>query len=462
MQPSVLLILLLLLSSAGFFLGKRRAFSLAGRAANVKHLHSRPVYFGVITALWSGLPALLIFFAWLLFEDTIIVALVSEELPPGLQNLPSDRLNLVINDIKNMVNGNIVSGEIDAAMQQAADTYTSLLSISHMALTAVVASLSILIIVLVRKKLTANTRARNHVEVIIKLVLIGSSTIAIFTTIGIVLSVLYESIQFFSQVSPADFLFGLEWSPQIAIRADQVGSSGAFGAIPVFLGTILISLIAMAVAVPIGLFSAIYLAEYSARRFRAVVKPLMEILAGIPTVVYGFFAALSVAPFMRNFGTVIGLDISSESALVAGVVMGIMIIPFVSSIADDVITAVPRDLRDGAYGLGATKSECIKQIVIPAALPGIVGGVLLAISRAIGETMIVVMAAGLAANLTANPFQAVTTVTVQIVTLLIGDQEFDSPKTLAAFALGLVLFMVTLVLNIIALYVVRKYREQYE
>jgi phosphate transport system permease protein len=300
------------------------------------------------------------------------------------------------------------------------------------------------------------------VEIIVKTLLIACSTIAIFTTIGIVLSVLYEAIRFFGAVPISDFLFGLEWSPQMAIRSDQVGASGAFGAIPVFMGTMLISGIAMMVAVPIGLMSAIYLSEYAQRSFRAAVKPLMEILAGIPTVVYGFFAALMVAPLIRNTGTIVGLDVSSESALAAGLVMGVMIIPFVSSLSDDVINAVPQSLRDGAYGLGATQSETIRQVILPAALPGIVGGVLLAVSRAIGETMIVVMAAGLGANLTVNPLKAVTTVTVQIVTLLVGDQEFDSPKTLAAFALGLVLFVVTLCLNVIALYVVRKYREQYE
>jgi phosphate transport system permease protein len=273
---------------------------------------------------------------------------------------------------------------------------------------------------------------------------------------------LFEALRFFKAVPVSEFLFGLQWSPQIAIRADQVGASGAFGAVPVFVGTLLITLIAMVMAVPIGLLSAIYLSEYAHRKFRDVAKPLLEILAGIPTVVYGFFAALMVAPFVRRAGEYFGLDVASESALAAGLVMGIMIIPFVSSLSDDVINAVPQSLRDGAYSLGATQSEAIKHVVLPAALPGIVGSILLAVSRAIGETMIVVMAAGLAANLTLNPLKAVTTVTVQIVTLLVGDQEFDSPKTLAAFALGLVLFLVTLVLNIIALHVVRRYREQYE
>jgi phosphate transport system permease protein len=300
------------------------------------------------------------------------------------------------------------------------------------------------------------------VERVIYYVLIACSTLAIFTTIGIVLSVLYESIRFFKIIPIQEFLFGLEWSPQMAIRTDQVGSSGAFGAIPVFTGTLLVSAIAMAVAVPVGLMSAIYLSEYANKKFRAFAKPLLEILAGIPTVVYGFFAALVVAPVIRDTGALINLDISSESALAAGLVMGVMIIPFVSSLADDVINAVPQGLRDGALSLGSTQSETIRHIVVPAALPGIVGGVLLAVSRAIGETMIVVMAAGLSANMTLNPLKTVTTVTVQIVTLLVGDQEFDSPKTLAAFALGLLLFVVTLILNIIALYVVRKYREQYE
>jgi phosphate transport system permease protein len=297
---------------------------------------------------------------------------------------------------------------------------------------------------------------------VFQVILIACSTLAVFTTIGIVLSVLYEAIRFFKIIPINQFIFGLEWSPQMAIRADQVGSSGSFGAIPVFAGTLLISFIAMTVAVPVGLMSAIYLSEYANKKFRAAAKPLLEILAGIPTVVYGFFAALVVAPAIRNTGAAYGLDISSESALAAGLVMGVMIIPFVSSLSDDAINAVPQALRDGAYSLGSTQSETICRVVLPAALPGIVGGVLLAVSRAIGETMIVVMAAGLSANLTLNPLKTVTTVTVQIVTLLVGDQEFDSPKTLAAFALGLMLFLTTLILNVVALFVVRKYREQYE
>ncbi|MBF0250418.1 MAG: phosphate ABC transporter permease subunit PstC [Alphaproteobacteria bacterium] len=313
-----------------------------------------------------------------------------------------------------------------------------------------------------RLHITPARRVKKAVEAGIKLLLIASSTVAILTTVGIVASLLFESILFFKQISIFEFVFGTHWSPQTAIRADQVGSSGSFGAVPLITGTLLISAIAIFVAAPVGLFAAIYLAEYAHTTVRAWVKPTLEILAGIPTVVYGFFAALVVAPWIRGMGEGAGFDVSSESALAAGVVMGIMIIPLISSISDDVISAVPNAMREGSYALGATKSETVRKVIVPAALPGIMGGMLLATSRAIGETMIVVMAAGMAANLTANPFAAVTTVTVQIVALLTGDQEFDSAKTLAAFALGLFLFVVTLILNVLALHIVKKYREQYE
>ncbi len=305
-------------------------------------------------------------------------------------------------------------------------------------------------------------RVNRRLEGMFKGFLLLCACLAIATTIGIVLSVLFEAIRFFNIVPLREFLFGLEWSPQTAIRADQVAASGAFGAVPLFAGTLLITVIAMLIAAPLGLMSAIYLSEYASPAARAVAKPILEMLAGVPTVVYGFFAALTVAPLVRDGAAALGVSAASESALAAGLVMGIMILPFVSSLSDDVINAVPQSLRDGSLGLGATRSETIRRVVLPAALSGIVGSLLLAVSRAIGETMIVVMAAGLAANLTANPLQAVTTVTVQIVTLLVGDQAFDSPKTLAAFALGLVLFVMTLALNIIALRVARKYREQYQ
>jgi len=462
MSPATLIIILLGLSSLAYYVGRRRAIAVGGDKIQLKQLHSRPTYYGALTAIWCGIPALLIFGFWLAFESNIITHLVVSDLPENIRDLPPARLNLVVNDIRNLVSGNIVSGEIDPTMQAAADHYRSLKTTGNAALAVLTIAVAMLGLMVVRAKIKPVLRARNIVEQVIKIILIACSTIAIFTTIGIVLSVLYEAIRFFRVVPVTEFLFGLEWSPQMAIRSDQVGSSGAFGAVPVFLGTALISGIAMVVAVPIGLMSAIYLSEYANKTFRAVAKPLIEILAGIPTVVYGFFAALTVAPFIRDTGSILGLSVSSESALAAGLVMGVMIIPFVSSLSDDFINAVPQALRDGAYSLGATQSETIKQVILPAALPGIVGGVLLAVSRAIGETMIVVMAAGLAANLTVNPLKTVTTVTVQIVTLLVGDQEFDSPKTLAAFALGLLLFIVTLILNVIALYVVRKYREQYE
>ena len=461
MSPTALVIVLLALAAAAFHLGRRRAFAVSS-SGGARSLHSLPTYYGSLTALWCGLPAVIVLGLWMAFEPTIVESLVVSSLPEETRSLPPERLNLVVNDIRNLAEGNIVSGEVSSEMRAAADRYLDLHRTSAAASAVVVLAVAVAGLGLAWRRVSPTLRARNQVEQIVRILLIASSTIAIFTTLGIVLSVLFEAIRFFGHVGVTDFLLGLDWSPQMAIRDDQVGSSGAFGAIPLFAGTLLISFIAMLVAAPIGLFAAIYLAEYASPAFRSVAKPTLEILAGVPTVVYGFFAALIVAPVIRDSGAIIGLDVASESALAAGLVMGVMIIPFVSSLSDDVINAVPQALRDGSYGLGATRSETVRQVVLPAALPGIVGGLLLAVSRAIGETMIVVMAAGLAANLTANPLQAVTTVTVQIVTLLVGDQEFDSPKTLAAFALGLVLFTVTLCLNVIALQVVRKYREQYE
>lgn len=303
---------------------------------------------------------------------------------------------------------------------------------------------------------------RRPIESLIMLCMWLAAGVAVLVTAAIIYSVVSESLRFFHHVPLGDFLFGLKWSPQTAMRADQAGASGAFGAVPLLVGTLMITAIALLVAVPVGLMSAIYLSEYATPRFRRTAKPVLELLAGIPTVVYGYFAVISIAPFLHHLGSMLGFSVASESALVAGLVMGVMIVPFVSSLSDDMLTAVPRGLRDASYGLGATKSETIKRVVLRSALPGVMGAVLLAISRAIGETMIVVMAAGLSANLTANPLEAVTTVTVQMVTLLTGDQEFNSPKTLAAFALGLTLFCFTLLLNIVAQAIVKKYREQYE
>jgi phosphate transport system permease protein len=461
MSTPVLVLVLLALTAVAFQLGRRRSLAAAPGVGGVRHLHSLPSYYGSYAALWCLLPALGVLALWTAIQPSVITDILVRDLPAELQQLPPERLGLVLNDVRNLASGNITS-EHTSDIQAAADHLRRLEQTAQAAKAVAVLVIGMIGGAIAWRQVAPRLRARNRVEAIVTTLLVVSSTIAIFTTIGIVLSVLFESILFFQRVPITEFLFGLEWSPQMALRADQVGSSGAFGAVPLFAGTLMISGIAMLVAVPIGLMSAVYLAEYADRRFRDVAKPVLEVLAGIPTVVYGFFAALTVAPFVRDTGALLGLAVSSESALAAGLVMGIMIIPFVSSLSDDVINAVPQSMRDASYALGATQSETVKQVILPAALPGIVGSILLAVSRAIGETMIVVMAAGLSARLTANPFDSVTTVTVQIVTLLVGDQEFDSPKTLAAFALGLVLFIVTLGLNVIALHVVRKYREQYE
>ncbi|HVR65120.1 MAG TPA: phosphate ABC transporter permease subunit PstC [Verrucomicrobiae bacterium] len=447
------------LMMAAYVFGRRRASALTAAAG--PGLHSRPGYHGLYVALWCGVPALVILALWLSLEPVVLRSLTIGELPPDLAGKSTSELNLILNDIGNIIAG-AVSSDPDGVKTAAAARLVAWRGWSALALALAIAVIGIAGLAWGRGRIAAQFRARNRVERMVEIGLIVLSTLSILTTIGIVLSLLFESLRFFARVPFFDFLFGLQWSPQTAIRADQVGASGSFGAVPLLTGTLLVTFIAMLVAVPIGLMSAVYMADYASPRLRAVAKPVLEILAGIPTVVYGFFAALVVAPFLRKLGMTLGLDVASESALAAGAVMGVMIIPFVSSLSDDAMNAVPQALRDGSFALGATKSETIRQVVIPAALPGIVGGVLLAISRAIGETMIVVMAAGLAANLTANPLEAVTTVTVQIVTLLVGDQEFDSAKTLAAFALGLLLFVGTLVLNVIALIVVRRYREKYD
>ena len=462
MDFPALLLVLLLLAVGAYVLGTRKAIAAAAAGGGIRSLHSLPSHYGALAAVTAVLPALCLAIVWQAAQPPVLTALLKASLPAETQALSAGEFSLIINDITNVVAGNFTPAADQTVIAEAAQRYMQLQDTSDLLRTGIVLLLAAVSTALIYARITARLRARNIVEGVLKALLILCSAFAIFTTIGIVLSVLFEAMRFFKIVPPHEFLFGLDWSPQMAIRADQTGSSGAFGAVPVFAGTMLIALIAMIVAIPIGLLSAIYLSEYASERLRTVAKPLLEILAGIPTVVYGFFAALTVAPLIRDLGLSFNLPVSSESALAAGLVMGIMIIPFVSSLSEDVLHAVPQSMRDGSLALGATKFETVKNVVVPAALPGIVGGVLLAVSRAIGETMIVVMAAGLSANLTANPFQAVTTVTVQIVTLLVGDQEFDSPKTLAAFALGLVLFFFTLFLNFIALRVVQKYREQYE
>jgi phosphate transport system permease protein len=457
-MAAYLLLVLAALTAASFLFARRRAAALAG----YQPLHSRPAYHGAFVALWAGIPSLLLVLIWQLLEAPVVDRLLLATLPADqTEGLGGAQLSLLLGEIKNVARGQIFK-EPEPFVREAAERYLAWQGIARLAMWASGLGVMLLLGALAWSRIAPQFRARQGVERTIDRIMLACSLIAILTTAGIIVSLLFEALRFFEHVSPIDFFFGLRWEPQIALRADQTTAGGAFGAIPVFTGTLLVSAIAMAVAVPIGLLSAIYLSEYATPWFRQVVKPALEILAGIPTVVYGFFAVLVVSPAFRGFGATLGLEVAPTSALVAGVVMGIMIIPFVSSLSDDAIAAVPHSLREGSYGLGATRAETITQVLLPAALPGIMGGILLAASRAIGETMIVVMAAGVIATLTANPLQGVTTVTVQIVNLLIGDTEFDNPKTLAAFALGLVLFSVTLVLNIIALRIVQKYRERYE
>ena len=371
------------------------------------------------------------------------------------------QISLYLSEIHNVAQGRIF-GEPNPAIVDAAERYNRWTSLARLAMFAVAVAIAALGAWFAYQRLAPRFRARNNVERALSAFMILCSIIAILTTLGIIASLVYEAWAFFKLVPPHEFLFGLRWEPQIAIRADQVAGAGAFGAVPVFLGTIVIATIAMLFAVPIGLFSAIYLVEFASDTVRKVVKPALEILAGVPTVVYGFFAILTVAPAIRQAGAMVGIPVSPNSALAAGLVMGVMIIPFISSLSDDAIRAVPRSMRDGSLAMGATRAETMTKVLLPAALPGIMGGILLALSKTLGETMIVLMAAGLIATMTINPLDSVTTVTLQIVTLLTGDTAFDNPKTLAAFALGLVLFLVTLMLNVIALGIVRRYREQYE
>lgn len=457
----------LVLACAGYWLGRSRALALEQRDASGRRdapgrLNSLPQYYGYYVALWCGLPAIALLLIWLLAQQYVVDRLLLASLPAEMTaGAAPAQIELMVATIKNAASG-VVFGEPGPAIMAAADLYNTLEFGARAALVVAVLAVAIAGLVLARQRVAPRFRARDGVERIIAFLLVLCSLIAILTTLGIVISLLIESVRFFERVPPHEFLFGLNWEPQIAIRADQVAGVGAFGAVPVFWGTIMVSAVAMFVALPIGILAAIYMAEYATGGVRTVVKPLLEILAGIPTIVYGFFAVLVVSPLLREFGASIGVAVSPTAAIVPGAVMGIMLIPFISSLSDDALTAVPRAMRDGAAALGATKSETIRQVLLPAALPGIMGGVLLAVSRAVGETMIVVMAAGLTATLSLNPLDGVTTTTVQIVTLLIGDTEFDSPKTLAAFGLGLVLFLSTMLLNIASLRTVKRYREKYD
>ena len=458
---SYLFLTIIVMSAVAFFVGQATGKRFAA-AGDTPDMHSLPSYHGAYVAVWVGIPSLVLVLIWALFQSSIIDSLLWSSLPDHLTS-GADAANrsLLISEIRNVAEGRIFS-EPTPEVLAAAERLNGWQALVRIAGFVVVLAMMVAGLFFARARLAPRFRARNSVERFLDGFMVLCALAAIITTIGIVVSLVYEAWAFFKLVPPQDFFFGTKWEPQIAIRADQIAGQGAFGALPVFLGTLVISVIAMLVAIPTGIYTAIYLNEYASKRVRQTVKPMLEILAGVPTVVYGFFAVLTVAPAIREAGGLLGLATSPNSALAAGLVMGTMIIPFVSSLSDDALNAVPRSMRDGSLAMGATPGETMLRVMLPAALPGIMGGVLLALSRAIGETMIVVMAAGLIASLNVNPLDSVTTVTVQIVTLLTGDTEFDSPKTLAAFALGLVLFLVTLGLNVIALGIVRRYREQYE
>jgi phosphate transport system permease protein len=447
-----------------FVMARSRAAGVAGGSYSV--LHSLPAYHGALAASAVFTAMAIVYVVGMPVTEWLARTTALGLLPVEITGDALKR-GVALRDIANIV-ANQHTGAIGPDLREAADAYTRVYAVSTWSVFAIGVALAVGALALVVSRIDKLFRARNLFERFVMVVLIACALIAIVTTIGIIFSVVTETYRFFfdpaikGKPSVTEFLFGTDWNPQAALRADQGDIQTAYGFVPLLVGTLLITFIAMCVAGPLGLLSAIYLSEYASPRVRAVFKPILETLAGIPTVVLGFFAALTVAPLIRGSGEAIGLDVASESALAAGLVMGMMIIPFISSLSDDVMNAVPQSLRDGSYALGSTKSETIRRVVLAAALPGIVSAFMLAISRGIGETMIVVMAAGLAGNLTFNPLDAVTTITVQIKTILVGDQEFDSAKTLAAFALGFVLFFVTLTLNVIALHVVRRYREQYD
>ncbi|TFF19159.1 phosphate ABC transporter permease subunit PstC [Jiella endophytica] len=496
MSTFTIILVVLAIGLAGAFLGYRHSRALQA-PAGVKP-HSRPVYHASYVASWAIIPSLLLLAVWLIASPIVIESQVRgsfpegvlaesqltedlaygivESLGNGLSVLPDDERATVtdempVKDLAALLRNRglpVASASADWMVPLALDIDTMQFW-SRLAMTVVVIALALAGAYWGYRQIAPRLRARNKVEGVVKGALIAASSIAIMTTIGIVFSMLFETIDFFSRISPAEFFFGTVWEPRFS-AAGSTGNAGSFGFIPLLAGTLYISAVAMLIAVPIGLFAAIYMAEYADNRTRSVVKPLLEVLAGIPTIVYGFFALVTVGPFLRDLsaqisGIVTGdyaSFIQAQSVLTAGLVMAIMLIPFVSSLSDDIITSVPQSLRDGSLGLGATRSETVKRVILPAALPGIVSALLLTASRAIGETMIVVLAAGVAANLTINPFDAMTTITVKIVAQLTGDLEFNSPQTLVAFALGMTLFVITLCLNVYALYIVRKYKEQYE
>ena len=486
MTVSVLLFIILAIGAAGYALGVRRARVAAG--GDTRKLHSLTGYHGQSVLLFSAVPALVLLGLWLVLQPLYLdhragAMIAAADVPEG------GSLDLVLADVRRVAEGLdllvasggmteddlaamgaadsdlkarlggvgvALAGEVGEGVFEAARDYRHATHGLSLAMAAATIAAGLAGLVFALRRIGTDYRARNVSEGFVLLLFIASSLVAVLTTVGIVASLLIESIHFFRLYPARDFLFSLTWNPQFRGGSD-------LGIWPLLWGTLYVSFVALLFAVPVGLLSAIYLSEYASRRLRALAKPAIEVLAGIPTIVYGLFALVTVGPFLRDwFAQPLGLGSGSSSVMTAGLVMGIMLIPFVSSLSDDIINAVPQSLRDGSYGLGATQSETVRQVILPAALPGIVGAVLLAASRAIGETMIVVMGAGAAAKLDLNPFEAMTTITVKIVSQLTGDTEFASPETLVAFALGMALFVFTLGLNIVALYVVRKYREQYE
>lgn len=483
---SVFLILTVLgvLALAGFVLARQRAMALAG--GDARRLHSRPNYYGWHGAIMAAVPAMLFLALWQIVQPMVIESRLSGMFPAEMVQDDSAR-TLLFADVRRIAaglesaiaagamsadeasaldagtvrdrlaaTGVALGAEVQPETLAAAQEYRGLATVGGLWRTVLVLALAVAGLAYAIKLTGPEFRARNRVEGVVLALLMLASTIAILTTVGIVLSMLSESIRFFGMYPIQDFFFGLTWSPAFQ-------GNSQLGLLPLLWGTLYITLISMLVAVPVGLFAAIYLAEFADARVRAVVKPLIEVIAGIPTVVFGLFALVTVGPLVRDWIAMpTGLGNSGSSVVTAGIVIGILNIPFISSLSDDIITAVPQSLRDGSLGLGATKAETVTQVVLPAALPGIVGAVLMATSRAIGETMIVTMGAGAAAQLNLNPFEAMTTITVKIVSQLTGDTEFNSPETLVAFALGISLFVITLCLNVFALWIVRKYREQYE
>jgi len=456
LNSAIIAIVLLLLSGLAYRIGWSKSRGLETTAGR---LHSRPSYHGSLTVVWALAPALAILLLWLFFGGMFERAYVLSLLPADIAAQTGPALETAIRRVRDIASGFGVAGEAAGYENQAGQSLREFQMLAFAIVVAATAASGALAIYLARGRIAPRLRARNEFENVVRVALIACSAVAILTTAGIVASLLAEALRFFSYVSPIDFFFGTVWNPGFA----TVGhAEGDYGLLPLLWGTLMIAIIAMLVSLPIGLMTAIYLTQYAAPRTRDLVKPVVEVLAGIPTIVYGFFALVTVGPFLAGLGNAVGLDIRATSALTAGTVMGVMIIPFISSLSDDILRQVPRAMRDGSLGLGATPSETIRRVILPAALPGIVGAFLLAVSRAIGETMIVVLAAGNSPYLRLNPFEPVSTVTVTIVNQLTGDTDFASPQSLVAFALGLTLFAMTLILNVVALFIVRRYREQYE